>query len=315
MQSPHYPHSEEARLATLHSLEVLDTPAEDRFDRYTRLCQRIFGMPIALISLVDRYRQWFKSKQGLDVAETSRDISFCGHAILNDEVFEIRNARRDPRFRNNPLVVDQPHIRFYAGAPLIAPSGHKLGTLCIIDRVPRWLEDDEKKILADMADMVVGELTNFIDIDSGAISRSGLRTLGAKAVLGAKPGTPFHLMLFDISQMLADASGETSQCAWLKSFTRLLRDIFPGAELVAHMGGGNFAVMHFAFHDSDVVEAVKDVEASAAAALPSGRAAATHIHVGDIRGDRARHTSIDVLIREADQRFLQHTLGNNDRAH
>jgi GAF domain-containing protein len=165
MQQPAKPDNEEERLATLHGLEILDTARDDRFDRYTRISARIFDMPIAIISLVDRDRQWFKSIEGLDAEETPRKFSFCGHAILGNEVFEVRNARRDQRFRDNPLVIDQPHIRFYAGAPLKAPDGHKLGTLCIIDKVPRQLSDEEKTMLKNLANMVVSEMFSHSDIE------------------------------------------------------------------------------------------------------------------------------------------------------
>jgi GAF domain-containing protein len=158
MQQPAMAPNEDERLATLHSLEILDTPRDDRFDRYTRISARIFDMPIAIISLVDRERQWFKSTEGFHAEEAPRKFSFCGHAILGNDVFEIRNARRDPRFRDNPLVIDQPHIRFYAGAPLEAPNGHKLGTLCIIDKIPRQLSDEEKTMLKNLANMVVSEM-------------------------------------------------------------------------------------------------------------------------------------------------------------
>ena len=154
---------EDERLATLHSLQILDTPCDDRFDRFTRISARIFDMPVAIISLVDRDRQWFKSTEGFNAEETPRKFSFCGHAILGNDVFEVRNARRDPRFRDNPFVIDQPHIRFYAGAPLEAPNGHKLGTLCIIDKIPRQLSDEEKTMLKNLADMVVSEMFSHSD--------------------------------------------------------------------------------------------------------------------------------------------------------
>lgn len=163
MQQPAMPHNEDERLATLHSLQILDTPSDDRFDRFTRISARIFDMPVAIISLVDRDRQWFKSTEGFDVEETPRKFSFCGHAILGNDVFEVRNARRDPRFRDNPFVIDQPHIRFYAGAPLEAPNGHKLGTLCIIDKIPRQLSEEEKTMLKNLADMVVSEMFSHAD--------------------------------------------------------------------------------------------------------------------------------------------------------
>nr|MDA3786514.1 GAF domain-containing protein [Deltaproteobacteria bacterium] len=137
MQKPPLSPDESARLETLQSLKILDTAPDERFDRLTRIAKRLFRVPIALVSLVDENRQWFKSVIGLSVSETSRDISFCGHAILGDEIFIIPNTTKDERFADNPLVLDDPHIRFYAGYPLKAPNGRKLGTLCILDQQPR----------------------------------------------------------------------------------------------------------------------------------------------------------------------------------
>jgi len=129
--------SESKRLAALDRLEVLDTPSEPLFDSLTALAAQSFNAPIALISLVDQERQWFKACVGLDVGHTARDISFCQHAILSDEVFVVLDAAHDERFRDNPLVTGPPDIRFYAGAPLITPEGYRLGTICVIDTVPR----------------------------------------------------------------------------------------------------------------------------------------------------------------------------------
>ncbi len=130
MKSPDTPNNEEARLKSLHSLDILDTPAEERFDRYTRLAQRMLNVPIALVSLVDTDRQWFKSCLGLDAVETSREVSFCGHTILCDELLVVNDALADERFADNPLVTGAPNIRFYAGYPLIYSDGSNLGTLC-----------------------------------------------------------------------------------------------------------------------------------------------------------------------------------------
>lgn len=131
------PVEEIERLSVLHQFRILDTAQEESFDRITRLASLITGAPIALISLVDEERQWFKSRQGLDSQETSRDISFCGHAILHDEIMVIPDAELDDRFADNPLVTGDPFIRFYAGVPLIAREGYRLGTLCVIDTEPR----------------------------------------------------------------------------------------------------------------------------------------------------------------------------------
>ncbi|MGB5330714.1 MAG: GAF domain-containing protein, partial [Gammaproteobacteria bacterium] len=136
MKTPDFPANEKERLETLRSIDILDTDPEERFDRLTRMARRVFGVSIALVSMVDENRQWFKSKAGLDACETGRDISFCGHAILGNDVFVIENALEDERFADNPLVTGPPNIRFYAGVPLRYLNGSKLGTLCIIDQQP-----------------------------------------------------------------------------------------------------------------------------------------------------------------------------------
>ena len=158
MKTPDFPDNEQTRLAALRALGVLDTGPEERFDRLTRMCKRLFGVPIALVSLVDENRQWFKSCLGLSVGETSRDISFCGHAILGNDIFVITDATMDERFADNPLVMNEPFIRFYAGCPLSAQNGTKLGTLCIIDTEPRSMTSDDLTTLKDLASMVEREL-------------------------------------------------------------------------------------------------------------------------------------------------------------
>lgn len=158
MQHPAFPENEAQRLAALMRLEILDSAPEERFDRITRLAQHCFNVPIVLVSLIDHDRQWFKSKQGVDVAQTPRDISFCGHAIFGDEVFYIPNALLDERFADNPLVTGAPNIRFYAGMPLSEPDGYKIGTLCLIDSKPRTLNETELRVLCDLAACVEHEL-------------------------------------------------------------------------------------------------------------------------------------------------------------
>ncbi|MEM8916833.1 MAG: PAS domain-containing protein, partial [Pseudomonadota bacterium] len=149
---------EPARLAALRELDILDTPEERRFDEITALAARVFRVPISLVSLVDETRQWFKSNLGLTARETSREVSFCAHAIADDGVLVVEDALLDPRFRDNSLVTGAPNIRFYAGAPLKTKDGHRLGTLCIIDSRPRSLSEEEAGILRDMADMVMSAL-------------------------------------------------------------------------------------------------------------------------------------------------------------
>jgi len=161
MLAPAIPAQEIERLKALRASALLDTPAEERFDRLTRLAKRIFDTRIALLSLVDVDRQWFKSRQGLDVPETGRTLSFCGHAILAREILEVPDASQDPRFFDNPLVTGEPRIRFYAGAPVRSPDGCPLGTLCIIDDQPRTLTEDERLSLRELADCVEDEVSTI----------------------------------------------------------------------------------------------------------------------------------------------------------
>jgi PAS domain S-box-containing protein len=152
------PTSEAARIAALKRYDILDSPAEAEFDDFTLLASRICGTPIALISLVDTARQWFKSKVGIDASETPREIAFCDHVIRGSELMEVPNALDDERFRENPLVAGAPDIRFYAGTPLITPDGHNLGTLCVIDRVPRHLTAEQREALVQLGRAVVRQM-------------------------------------------------------------------------------------------------------------------------------------------------------------
>lgn len=158
MKTAPLPPNEKERLAALHALLILDTPPEQRFDRITEFAASEFDAPIALISLVDENRLWLKSRVGLDVCETSRDVAFCAHALLSTDPLVVPDTLKDERFADNPLVVGMPHIRFYTGAPLVLPSGLIAGTLCIIDTKPREVDATDLAILGTLRDLAVGEL-------------------------------------------------------------------------------------------------------------------------------------------------------------
>ncbi len=152
------PSQEADRLEALRQYRILDTPAEQSYDDITAIAAFICDVPIALICLVDAKRQWFKSKIGLDISETERDISFCTHAILDSRIMIIHDAQRDERFVNNPLVTRVKGIRFYAGVPLVTPDGHSIGTLCVVDYQPRELTEKQIEMLNALSRQVVMQL-------------------------------------------------------------------------------------------------------------------------------------------------------------
>ena len=250
MHKPVLPPDEHKRLAALRALGVLDSGPEERFDRLTRLARRIFQVPIALVSLVDENRQWFKSCDGLATSETPRDISFCGHAILGDGVFVIADTLQDSRFSDNPLVTGDPHIRFYAGCPLKAQDRHRLGTLCIIDHRPRTLDPGEMQALKDLAAIVEAELaaTRLAVVDelTQVLNRRGLLMLGQYSLhICARQDQPAALAFFDLDgfKPINDRFGHAEGDRALVRFADTLRDLCRKSDLVARVGGDEFVVL------------------------------------------------------------------------
>lgn len=158
MANPKLITNEAARVEALHKYAILDTEPEQTFDDLVLLASFICKTPVALISLVDEDRQWFKSKVGLSISETPREIAFCATAIQQPDVFVVPDTLNDERFRNNPLVVSEPNVRFYAGAPLIDEEGHALGTICVIDQIPRELAADQQMALKALSRLVLAQL-------------------------------------------------------------------------------------------------------------------------------------------------------------
>jgi len=166
--------TETARLSALYRYAILDTEPEKAFDDLTLLASQVCETPMALISLVDRDRQWFKAKVGVSVQETSRDIAFCSHAVQQRSLFLVPDALEDERFRENPLVLEEPHIRFYAGAPLVTPEGFALGTLCVVDRIPRTLSPGQEEALAALKRQAEAQLElrrNLIELEEALAER------------------------------------------------------------------------------------------------------------------------------------------------
>lgn len=181
------PRNENDRLRTLRSYKILDTKPEERFDELTQLAAIICGVPISLITLIDADRQWFKSKVGLEVQETPRAQAFCTHAIMQPEMFEVPDASEDARFSQNPLVTGDPHIRFYAGSPLATSDGHLIGTMCVIDRKPRTLTDEQKKALEILGRQVVANMelrNNLRELKEALAAREAAEGPSGEAAVG-----------------------------------------------------------------------------------------------------------------------------------
>jgi diguanylate cyclase (GGDEF)-like protein len=252
MIKPAIPPDEPFRLGTLRSLDLLDTPPEERFDRLTRMARRMFGVSIALVSLVDENRQWFKSAQGLADKETPRDISFCGHAILGDGLLLVPDAKSDERFFDNPLVTHPPHVRFYAGWPLRALNGSKLGTLCLLDPQPRAFGEDDIQLLGDLAAIVEQEISTYqlatLDELTRLHNRRGFLALAQHALyLAARKALPCALVFFDLDKFKAinDNFGHAEGDKALLAFADQMRRSFRDADILARLGGDEFVVLLF----------------------------------------------------------------------
>lgn len=244
------PSNEQQRIESLRSLNILDTPQEERFDRITRHISHLLNMPIALVSLIDVNRQWFKSCIGLDTNETSREISFCGHAILSSDIFVIEDALLDERFVNNPLVTGRESLRFYAGCPIRHSNGHILGTLCILDYEPRKLNQHELTLLKEAALLVELELaqesSDEIDSETGLSNLKGFYTISQQT----QKICQYHkldicmVFLFVKGLMSLQYNGhEKEYQTCLSIITHEFKQLFRSSDVLARYDGSSFVAL------------------------------------------------------------------------
>ena len=308
MKTPDIPPDEDARLAELRSLNVLDTIAEERFDRLTRMARRLFGVDVALVSLVDESRQWFKSCAGMELSETPRDISFCGHAILGDGAFVIPDALQDERFCDNPMVAGPPHVRFYAGCPLRGPGGRKLGTLCIIDSKPRAFSDEDVEMLVDLALMVEREFSAIewatVDELTGLSNRRGFMMLAQHSLqLCMRQNIPAALVFIDLDHLkqVNDQLGHAEGDWVLVTFAQHLMKAFRSSDVVARLGGDEFLVL-LTNHSKAAAESAMARLQQALDATNEAEARGYDISFsyGLVEFDPKRHHTIGALISEGD---------------
>ena len=309
MIKPPIPHDETMRLQSLHSLKILDTHPEDRYDRITRLATRVFDVPIALVSLIDKDRQWFKSRQGLDACETSREISFCGHAIIQDGVFIVEDTLLDQRFSDNPLVTDEPNIRFYAGYPLKSQTGRMLGTLCLIDQVPRSFSEEDAEMLQEMGQMVEEELHSLTQSTTDELTfisnRRGFTVIASHVLaICRRLKRPASMLMFDLDgfKEINDQFGHRAGDNALIEFAKLLLKTFRDADVVARLGGDEFCVLCTDLEEVNtpiILQRLQD-KIDEWNALP-GQQGKLGFSSGAIVFEADRHATVDDLMHDADQ--------------
>ena len=312
MQTPPKPINETLRLRSLQSLKILDSSAEERFDRITRLASRMFNLPIALVSLVDCNRQWFKSRQGLDVSETTRDVSFCGHAIMHEGPLLVPDTLQDSRFRDNPLVTNPPHIRFYAGHPVHSPDGSRVGTLCVMDRIPRDLAAVDLTVLGDLAAMVDRELSLLslatIDELTHLCNRRGFLELAACVLaLCQRNGQGATLLTIDLDGFKAinDTYGHAEGDTVLRQFGTMLLKHFRTSDVIARLGGDEFCVLASAATEQSVVDSIARFTAWYAQSELAAAHPGLSWSVGLAEFHSIVNTPLDQMLRAADERMYK----------
>jgi GGDEF domain-containing protein len=246
-------HPEEARrLAAVHALNILESEREERFDRLTRLAQRVFKTQAAQVNLLDEDRVWFKSSLGMGGDEVERNLSFCAHTILEPETTVVSDARLDARFADNPYVTEDPNIRFYAGHPIAAPGGEPVGTFCVFDDVPRDPEEFDQETLQELAAMAEAEIASLSlaigDELTGLSNRRGFEMLGER-LLGAarRLGLPVTVVYADLDNMKP-----------INDHVRVLRN----SDLISRLGGDEFCAVLAGAESEEAALAAGRIEAA-----------------------------------------------------
>lgn len=312
MKAPQYPANEAQRLTELHEIKILNTPPEERFDRLTRLARRLFNTPVALVSLVEASQQWFKSVSGrYDALSTPRDISFCGHAILQDDIMVVENTLNDERFHDNPLVTGEPHIRFYAGCPLRGPGGVNVGTLCILGPEPRDFSADDRATLRDLAALAEAELAAFqtatCDELTQITNRRGFMTLGQlvlnDCLLKQRPASLTFLNL-DKFKQINDTLGHREGDRALMDFADAMKVCFSHHDLFARLGGDEFVVLFNGLRQPEAEALLTDFERYLQQQASSlNRRYALHFSSGVVEFDAAHPQSLERMLEGSDARM------------
>ncbi len=312
MLKPPCPMNEAQRLQSLQYLQILDSLAEERFDRISRLCSRLFGVRICLITLVDAHRQWSKSQHGFAQGEIPRNISFCAHTILEERVFVVGDASKDPRFDDNPLVTGEPHIRFYAGCPVHGPGNERIGALCIIDSEARGFSETDQGMLRDLAAMVDDELSMSApavidELTQIANPRGFNMVAGQMLALCRRTGISAELTVFrlDESSSILDQTQNRASKELQRKFANLLLRCFRDADVLARLDGQMFAVFMAGSKLQPDIALQRMGETAASENSHQSCSAPLRWRSGAVRLDPDRHFSVNDLLEEANQALCE----------
>jgi diguanylate cyclase (GGDEF)-like protein len=308
---------EQTRLAAFGAPDLVDPEPDDRFDRFTRLAQRVLDVPVAAVSLVRDGRRWFPAKPGQTAAETSPLAPLWARTLLEDDVFVVPDARTDPRFADNPLVVGEPGIRFFAGYPLTAPDGTKLGALCIVDHRPRELTEAQLDLLRDLAAMVEREFAVLqlatIDELTRVTNRRGLLAVGRHVLAMAdRFKRPAALLYVDVDHLkdINDSLGHAAGDRALQQVAQLLTDSLRAADVVARVGGDEFCSLLSDTPSEAIPQLVDRLQTRLAEMnrLP-GRQYDIEVSEGWVTYDPAEPCSIETLVGRGDARMYEQKHG------
>jgi diguanylate cyclase (GGDEF)-like protein len=301
----------------LQALELLGTDSDERFDRFTRLAQRLFDTPIALLELTGSDRYWVKSRIRLDPSDLRRELAFCSAAIFGDEVVVVPDTTRDPRLRDHPFVVGLPEIRFFAGCPVWAPDGSRLGTLCVIDHEPRAVSEEDVGLLEDLAEMLEQELTSLslatLDELTKLTNRRGFDAIAEHTIaMCRRVDEPATLLYFDLDgfKPINDTLGHAAGDRVLRTFAQNLRETFRDSDVVARVGGDEFCVLLTSATPEDVRRPLSLLEGSLE--MREGEPLVS-FSVGIAQYDPSRHSTVRALVEEADQRMYKQKRAGSSR--
>ena len=275
--NPPIPENDTERLFALKRYSLLDTAPEIAFDEITHLARSLFNVPIAMVSLVDKERQWFKSANGLDITETHRKHAFCAYAILQDDTLVISDALKDERFKENPLVVGEPHIRFYAGAQIVTHDGFPLGTLCVIDHKPRVFVGEDISLLRALADFATNEIELCTSVGSetsgrcllnrdaltGAYNRRAFKKLlRAECARSKRNNESASLAIFSFDQYVNETrkQGAKSECSHIKFVYSVLKSQLRSVDILARISNSKFAIIFPSAVHSNAKAAVQRIQ-------------------------------------------------------